>query len=289
MSDDPILKASEESICSPESADGSLPFDWLDGLIIFPSGRAPARVSRSRSRGNGKASKTHVICGPICLDSSPSAVQQFSLANRLAELMDVDGSMEYSMTWKESVTPAGRRICRLAASGRRTSDKDYSGWPTPNTPSGGRSVSIEAMSSTGRTTDGRKHTVSLEHVSKFVGWPTTSARDEKNGQSNLFEQNSRPLSEVAMLALQSEDIGTTVMLSTAGTGSTAGSLNPAFSRWLQGYPEAWDVAAILAHRSIRMTRPKRGRCASKATVTASSPNSPPSSSEPILTSTPPRV
>jgi hypothetical protein len=49
------------------------------------------------------------------------------------------------------------------------------GWPTPNTPSGGRSVDISQMSSTGMTTDGRKHTVSLEHVVKFAGWPTPDA------------------------------------------------------------------------------------------------------------------
>jgi hypothetical protein len=55
------------------------------------------------------------------------------------------------------------------------------GWPTPNTPSGGRSVSPEAMDATGRTLDGKKHTASLEHAVKFVGWPTPSAT-ERSGQ-----------------------------------------------------------------------------------------------------------
>lgn len=50
------------------------------------------------------------------------------------------------------------------------------GWPTPNTPSGGRSTTIEKMSATGMTTDGRKHTVSLEHVVKFAGWATPDAQ-----------------------------------------------------------------------------------------------------------------
>jgi hypothetical protein len=49
-------------------------------------------------------------------------------------------------------------------------------WPTPNTPSGGRSVS--KMSATWVTLDGRKHTVSLEHVAKFATWPTPTAQDQ---------------------------------------------------------------------------------------------------------------
>ena len=36
-----------------------------------------------------------------------------------------------------------------------------------------------------------------------------------------------------------------------------GQLNPALARWLQGYPAAWDVAAIRAHRLMR-TRRQRG-------------------------------
>lgn len=51
-------------------------------------------------------------------------------------------------------------------------EADLSGWPTPNTPSGGRSVSTEKMDATGRTVDGKKHTASLEHAVKFAGWPT---------------------------------------------------------------------------------------------------------------------
>jgi hypothetical protein len=58
---------------------------------------------------------------------------------------------------------------------------EMAGWPTPNTPSGGRSMDPEKMSSTGVTLDGRKHTVSLEHVVRFAGWPTPTTRDHKDG------------------------------------------------------------------------------------------------------------
>src|SRR5690606_28026748 len=56
-------------------------------------------------------------------------------------------------------------------------------WPTPNTPSGGRSISIEKMDATGRTIDGKKHTASLEHAVKFASWSTPTARDHKDSTS----------------------------------------------------------------------------------------------------------
>jgi hypothetical protein len=52
-----------------------------------------------------------------------------------------------------------------------TSASRLATWPTPNTPSGGRSVDPSTMSATGVTLDGRKHTVSLEHVVRFAKLP----------------------------------------------------------------------------------------------------------------------
>jgi hypothetical protein len=48
-------------------------------------------------------------------------------------------------------------------------------WPTPNIPCGGRSSNPETMSATGVTLDGRKHTVSLEHVVRFAKLPERAA------------------------------------------------------------------------------------------------------------------
>jgi hypothetical protein len=63
----------------------------------------------------------------------------------------------------------------------------------------------------------------------LTGWATPTA---VNWRSIQHGKNARPLQEQAGLITCS---------SPAGTGSCAGSvLNPAFSRWLQGYPATWD-------------------------------------------------
>jgi hypothetical protein len=45
--------------------------------------------------------------------------------------MDVNGSPEFALTWKDWDMPAGEPICALRASERRTGDKGCFGWHTP--------------------------------------------------------------------------------------------------------------------------------------------------------------
>ena len=133
---------------------------------------------------------------------------------------------------------------------------DLASWPTPNTPNGGRSVSIEKMSATGRTLDGRKHTVSLEHVAKFAGsWATPAARDYRSNEASeahyaarLEQTRGKPLSEQAH-----QLSGPLATGSPVETGKR-GQLNPALSRWLMGYPPAWDDCAAMGTPSSRKSR-----------------------------------
>jgi hypothetical protein len=281
---------------SPASADGVGRCSWLAGQQTDLFGQAVVPASLSARQAKALGLLTSGTFGPRSSTSSASAALQSSLASKLPARTDSLGSTLYRLTWKERVTPSGRRICALRASAPRTSDSDSTGWPAPaardwkgatlerwgdnarplnevavlagwptpvvndatgsdyaysqgnhdkvtlklggtaklagwptaTTPSGGRPVSIEKMDITGRTKDGKKHTASLEHAVKFVGQARLTASGE-------------------ML------IG-----STAGMES-GGVLNPAHSRWLQGYSREWCDCGVAATQSFLKSRKRSSK------------------------------
>lgn len=116
------------------------------------------------------------------------------------------------------------------------------GWPTPNTPNGGRSSSPETMSSTGMTPDGRKHTVTLEHVVTFAGWPTPNAME--GGQTSRSGERK---DELLISGLPPSGL--------SASTEKRGALNPRFSLWLQGYPTGWAFCGEAVIRSSRKPPP----------------------------------
>jgi hypothetical protein len=133
--------------------------------------------------------------------------------------------MEYRTTWREKITPLGRSYWEHSASAHRTSDPDYTGLPTPEASNDKERMSNPAIV---MRRISRKQQIGLEGASHLTPWGTPANRDWKDGHQVDVQTNSL--------------LGRQAWLSTASTGNR-GVLDAAFSRWLMGFPAAWDEAS----------------------------------------------
>jgi hypothetical protein len=145
-------------------------------------GQAPAHASPSAPRAKEQVQPTNVTYGRIGSVSSASAALASSLAKMLNKRLDGAGSTLFAMTWRRRVTPRGRPYFQLAASARRTSDKDCGSWPTPDTAQG-RPASPEMVER--RKAEGKKTTIRLSATANMASWPTPT-RDEAGGTPEQF-------------------------------------------------------------------------------------------------------
>lgn len=159
--------------------------DLLNGLTIGPSGPDHAPANHSAPPASARVKTTNATSGQPFLISSASAALSESLASRCRELLASVGSMEYRQTWKRKATPAGRSYWAHTASGRRTSDSGFTGWPTPNAGpqnDGDTTWQQRREALKEKHGNGNGFGMTLGQAVTLTGWPTPVVNDSTGSQ-----------------------------------------------------------------------------------------------------------
>lgn len=245
--------SSTAPISSPVSAAGGSPSNAPAGPTRpGASGPAAARANLSARQAKEAGLLTSGTFGLRSTTSSESADLMSSLASRLQAATASLGSTLYKLTWKQRATPAGRLIYALRASAHRISDSDSglpsSGWPTPTArdwKDGSFVANVPINALLGRTV-------------WLAGWPTPRGTDGNGDKippgrtGGLALKQAVKLAEPARLTASGELL--TGSSATTLTDLAGARLNPAHSRWLMGYPAAWDACAPTEKQSSRQSR-----------------------------------
>lgn len=144
----------------------------LAGQMMLPFGQEAVPANPSPALALVPDSMTLATSGPSGSVSSASAALQSSLESRLQALTASAGSTLFRLTWKERVTPLGRRICALRGWALRTFGNGSSGWLTPTARDGKGQTGAGNRERRGR--NGRLHVANLCDQCVDLGRPDLS-------------------------------------------------------------------------------------------------------------------
>ena len=140
------------------------------------------------------------------------------------------------------------------------------GWPTPTAKINAGGEYKDPEKAIARAMG--PHANDLRDFVQMAGWPTPEAEEARRGYQN--RSNGKKGTQESMTTVAINSLGSKPHLPPHGparltatgemlTGSSAGMesgglLNPTHSRWLMGYPPAWDDCGVTAMPSSRKSR-----------------------------------
>jgi hypothetical protein len=205
------FEAIPSATSSPALAFGLMHLDLLDGQTIGQFGPAPAHVNLSARQAKERGLLTSGIYGRRGSTSSASAALCSSLVSKFRDRTASSGSTLFTLTWKLRLTPSGRSISALRASGLRTSGSVSTGWPT--------TTCNDAKGSDYAYNSGNRDSIALKlgGAAKLASWATPAAH-EAGGTPERFLERKAALNGACGVSLTSLNLQ--VQLTTWATPTT---------------------------------------------------------------------